>query len=184
SSAPFQNSPSVPVLPEDTNPGDDDPDDPNNSGDNQDDYHDLLQVLLPASPAPSLQCCITDTHLADALTALGHGLKHLCPSSVKICMPDTFAGASPQKLCENTPRPSRPGNPTPPSTLSSSSTPKPKPNLSNKLGKDSKLNSNKRKHQMENNLCLYCGAGGHMAKDCRKASTTCGCTANASTSTE
>ncbi|KAF8626902.1 hypothetical protein AX17_006444, partial [Amanita inopinata Kibby_2008] len=42
----------------------------------------------------------TDTHLADALTALGHSLKHLHPSSVKIRMPDTFDGASPQKLCK------------------------------------------------------------------------------------
>ncbi|KAF8624270.1 hypothetical protein AX17_007176, partial [Amanita inopinata Kibby_2008] len=97
-SAPFQNSPSVPVLPEDPNPGDDDS---NNSGNDQnDDYHDLLQVPLPASPAPSSQHRTTDTHLADALTALGHGLKHLRPSSVKIHMPDTFDGASPQKLHE------------------------------------------------------------------------------------
>ncbi|KAF8629583.1 hypothetical protein AX17_005619 [Amanita inopinata Kibby_2008] len=97
-SAPFRNSPSVPVLPEDPNPGDDDS---NDSGDDQnDDYHDPLQVLLPASPAPSSRHHITDTCLADALTALGHGLKHLRPSSVKICMPDTFDSASPQKLRE------------------------------------------------------------------------------------
>ncbi|KAF8625257.1 hypothetical protein AX17_006893, partial [Amanita inopinata Kibby_2008] len=80
-------------LPEDPNPGD------NDSGNNQDDhYHDLLQVPLPASPAPSSQHHTTDTRLADALTALGHSLKHLHPSSIKICMPNTFDGASPQKL--------------------------------------------------------------------------------------
>ncbi|KAF8625827.1 hypothetical protein AX17_006759 [Amanita inopinata Kibby_2008] len=83
----------------------------------------------------------------------------------------------------NTPRPSRPGNPAPPSAPSSSA-PKPKPDLSNKLGKDGKLNSDERKRRMENNLCLYCGAGGHTAKDCRKASTARGCTANAPISTE
>ena len=44
-----------------------------------------------------------------------------------------------------------------------------KPDLSAKLGKDGKLNSDERKRRMENNLCLYCGAGGHSAKDCRKA---------------
>ncbi|KAF8629443.1 hypothetical protein AX17_005658 [Amanita inopinata Kibby_2008] len=66
----------------------------------------------------------------------------------------------------NTPRPSRPGNPAPSSAPSSSSAPKSKPDLSNKLGKDGKLNSNKCKCWMENNLCLYCGAGGHTAKDC------------------
>ncbi|KAF8626773.1 hypothetical protein AX17_006473 [Amanita inopinata Kibby_2008] len=79
----------------------------------------------------------------------------------------------------NTPRPSRPGHSAPPSAPPSSSAPKPKPNLSNKLGKDGKLNSNKRKCQMDNNLCLYCGTGGHTAKDCQKAST-----ANTSISTE
>ncbi|KAF8627531.1 hypothetical protein AX17_006182 [Amanita inopinata Kibby_2008] len=84
----------------------------------------------------------------------------------------------------NTPRPSRPGHSAPPSTPSSSSTPKPKPNLTNKLGKDGKLNSDERKCQMDNNLCLYCGTGGHTAKDCHKASTTRGCTTNASVSTE
>ncbi|KAF8628807.1 hypothetical protein AX17_005914 [Amanita inopinata Kibby_2008] len=84
----------------------------------------------------------------------------------------------------NTPRPSRPGNPTPPSASSSSSTPKPKPDLSNKLGKDGKLNSDEHKRWMDNNLCLYCGAGGHTAKDCHKASTARGCATNASISTE
>ncbi|KAF8628599.1 hypothetical protein AX17_005955 [Amanita inopinata Kibby_2008] len=82
------------------------------------------------------------------------------------------------------PLPSRPGHSTPPSTPSSSSAPKPKPDLTNKLGKDGKLNSNEHKCQMENNLCLYCGTGGHTAKDCHKASTARGCTANAPASTE
>ncbi|KAF8624908.1 hypothetical protein AX17_006979 [Amanita inopinata Kibby_2008] len=84
----------------------------------------------------------------------------------------------------NTPRPSRPGHSASPSAPSFSSAPKPKPDLTNKLGKDGKLNSNERKRRMENNLCLYCGAGGHTAKDCRKASTARGRAANASASTE
>ncbi|KAF8629828.1 hypothetical protein AX17_005552 [Amanita inopinata Kibby_2008] len=94
-----------------------------------------------------------------------------------------FTSSSTASKPSNTPRPSRPGNPAP-SSAPSSSAPKPKPNLSNKLGKDSKLNSNKCKCQMDNNLCLYCGTGGHTAKDCRKASTAHGHTANASASTE
>ncbi|KAF8624559.1 hypothetical protein AX17_007106 [Amanita inopinata Kibby_2008] len=94
-----------------------------------------------------------------------------------------FTSSSTASKPSNTPRPSRPGNPAP-SSAPSSSAPKPKPDLSNKLGKDGKLNSDKRKCWMENNLCLYCGAGGHMAKDCCKASTACGRAANASTSTE
>jgi hypothetical protein len=45
-----------------------------------------------------------------------------------------------------------------------------KPDISDKLGKDGKLRTDERKRRMEKNLCLYCGAGGHSAKDCRKAS--------------
>ena len=46
--------------------------------------------------------------------------------------------------------------------------------LSDKLGKDGKLKSDERKCRMEKNLCLYCGAEGHLAKDCRKVSVACG----------
>ena len=56
------------------------------------------------------------------------------------------------------------------------------PNLSEKLSKDGKLRSNEHKHQMEKNLHLYCGGGGHSAKDCWKSTSTRGHAAQASSS--
>ena len=70
------------------------------------------------------------------------------------------------------------------SASSSSKTPSSKkPDISDKLGKDGKLKNDERKRRMEKNLCLYCGAGGHSAKDCRKASSARGRAAVASSST-
>ena len=45
-----------------------------------------------------------------------------------------------------------------------------KKDLTDKLSKDGRLHMDEQKHCMEKNLCLYCGAGGHSAKDCHKAS--------------
>lgn len=42
--------------------------------------------------------------------------------------------------------------------------------LSGKLGKDGKLTPEERKRRMDNKLCMFCAKPGHMAKDCRKAS--------------
>jgi len=39
-------------------------------------------------------------------------------------------------------------------------------NLSNKLGRDSKLNSNECKCCIDNNLCLYCGSKEHKVDGC------------------
>jgi len=54
----------------------------------------------------------------------------------------------------------------PSSKSSPSSAPKKQPNtlwvdLSSKLASNGKLTSDKRKKRLENNLCLYCGAGDH-----------------------
>jgi len=38
--------------------------------------------------------------------------------------------------------------------------------LSNKLGRDSKLNGNECKHRIDNNLCLYCGSRDHKVDGC------------------
>ena len=43
------------------------------------------------------------------------------------------------------------------------------PDLSSKLGKDDKLTPQERQHRLDKNLCLFCGASGHMAKDCPKS---------------
>jgi len=38
--------------------------------------------------------------------------------------------------------------------------------LSDKLGRDGKLNGNERKHRIDNNLCLYCGLEDHKVDRC------------------
>jgi len=83
------------------------------------------------------------------------------------------------------------------STKNPSSKPSPSPapkkqsntlwvDLSSKLASNGKLTSNKRKKCLENNLCLYCGAGDHKLDSCPKKQTTVspkghGASANADT---
>ncbi|KIK75876.1 hypothetical protein PAXRUDRAFT_18606 [Paxillus rubicundulus Ve08.2h10] len=43
------------------------------------------------------------------------------------------------------------------------------PDLSQNLGKDSKLTSEKQKRHFDLKLCMFCGDPCHMAKDCRKS---------------
>ena len=43
------------------------------------------------------------------------------------------------------------------------------PDLSSKLGKDGKLTPQERQRRLDNKLCLFCGASGHVAKDCPKS---------------
>ena len=52
---------------------------------------------------------------------------------------------------------------------STSESRKSNPNLSSKLGKDGKLTPQERQCHLDKNLCLFCGASGHMAKDCPKS---------------
>jgi len=65
----------------------------------------------------------------------------------------------------------------PPSKSSPSPAPKKQPNtlqvvLSSKLANNGKLTSNECKKRLENNLCLYCGAGDHKLDSCPKKQTT------------
>jgi len=64
-------------------------------------------------------------------------------------------------------------------TKNSSSKPSPSPapkkqpntpwvDLSSKLASNGKLTSNERKKCLENNLCIYCGAGDHKLDSCPK----------------
>jgi len=58
-----------------------------------------------------------------------------------------------------------------PKTTQPSGTYKPlagKPDLTDKLGKDGKLNAEEKKRRTDNNLCMYCGNAGHDASNCRK----------------
>ncbi|KAF8833353.1 hypothetical protein BDN67DRAFT_1017655 [Paxillus ammoniavirescens] len=68
-------------------------------------------------------------------------------------------------------------NPSTPAVSSSSSKGKtsapnlkPQSDLSSKLRKDGHLTSEERKCHFNLKLCMFCGAAGHMAKDCRKSS--------------
>jgi len=65
----------------------------------------------------------------------------------------------------------------PSSKPSPSPAPKKQPNtpwvdLSSKLASNGKLTSDERKKRLENNLCLYCGAGDHKLDSCPKKQTT------------
>ena len=42
--------------------------------------------------------------------------------------------------------------------------------LADKLGKDGKLTHQERQRRFDNNLCMFCGGLGHIAKDCPKSS--------------
>src|SRR6201981_3407122 len=42
-------------------------------------------------------------------------------------------------------------------------------NLSSKLGKDGKLTNEEHHHRFKNNLCMFCGQAGHIAKDCPRS---------------
>jgi len=64
----------------------------------------------------------------------------------------------------------------PSSRSSPSPTPKKQPNtpqmdLSSKLASNGKLTSDECKKRLENNLCLYCGAGDHKLDSCPKKQT-------------
>jgi len=70
-----------------------------------------------------------------------------------------------------------PATSNPSSKPSPSPAPKKQPNtlwvdLSSKLASNGKLTSDKRKKRLENNLCLYCGAGDHKLDSCPKKQTT------------
>ena len=41
--------------------------------------------------------------------------------------------------------------------------------LSEKLGKDGKLTPQERQRRFDNNLCMFCGRSGHVAKECPKS---------------
>ena len=55
------------------------------------------------------------------------------------------------------------------------------PDLSTKLGKDGKLTQQERQRRFEQNLCMFCGKGGHVAKDCHKAIAAKACSATTDT---
>ena len=62
---------------------------------------------------------------------------------------------------------------------SNSNQKKPNSDLSSKLGKDGKLTHQERQRCFDQNICLFCGKGGHVAKDCSKATSSAakGCSA-------
>ena len=69
---------------------------------------------------------------------------------------------------------------------SSSSSSTPKPDLMSKLGSDGKLTSDERKRCFNNKLRMFCGVGGHMAKDFPKSTSRAskGCSATTTPETK
>jgi len=65
-------------------------------------------------------------------------------------------------LSQSSQKPSR----RPSSIVKSPSLSTPHVDLSDKLGRDGKLNSNERKRCIDNNLCLYCGSKDHKVDGC------------------
>ena len=59
-------------------------------------------------------------------------------------------------------------------TLPELRSPSEHPDISDKLDEDGRLKADERKRRLDKDLCLYCGAGGHTAKDCQKAPSTYG----------
>jgi Zinc knuckle len=55
------------------------------------------------------------------------------------------------------------------SSSTTTSTPKSTSDLSSKLGKNGTLTPQERQHRFNQNLCLFCGKTGHVAKDCPKS---------------
>jgi hypothetical protein len=79
---------------------------------------------------------------------------------------------------ETTAKPTKPSFPAKPSPASGSKAPKDKESggkpaaksdLASKLGKDGKLTKEERQRRFDNNLCMFCGKAGHVAKDCYKS---------------
>jgi len=89
------------------------------------------------------------------------------------------------------PSPAASSTKNPSSKSSPSLTPKKQPNtpqvvFSSKLASNGKLTSDEHKKCLENNLCLYCGAGDHKLDSCSKKQTMVspkGCSASATADT-
>ena len=77
--------------------------------------------------------------------------------------------ATPATLNTNPPKSGQSGTPQNTPAPTTSSIPKPASTLAPKLGKDDRLTQEERQCRMDNNLCLFCGKPGHIAKECLKA---------------
>lgn len=60
----------------------------------------------------------------------------------------------------------------------------PKSKLNVELTKEGHISTTERERRMKNNLCMYCGGGGHVAKDCRKRLNPGGSTGRAAKTSE
>jgi len=81
--------------------------------------------------------------------------------------------ANPSPAALSTKNPSSKPSPSPaPSPAPKKQPNTPRVDLSSKLASNGKLTSDERKKHLENNLCLYCGAGDHKLDSCPKKQTT------------
>ena len=77
------------------------------------------------------------------------------------------ANSSPAALSTKNPSSKPSPSPAPKKQLNT-----PQVDLSSKLASNGKLTSDEHKKRLENNLCLYCGAGDHKLDSCPKKQTT------------
>jgi len=82
--------------------------------------------------------------------------------SSALSRPQSFTTPPQTALSRSSQKPSR----RPSSIVKSLSLSTPCVDLSDKLGRDRKLNSNERKRCIDNNLCLYCGSKDHKVDGC------------------
>jgi hypothetical protein len=137
---------------------------------------------LPVNESPDDQS-INSNHdvqhnLVDAISALTRSMQRQGDGSrLKVRSPNPFEGTNSAKLHTSLIRPkTSPSNrDTKKSTLhktslSTRSSDKRTSDMGNKLGKDGKLTPVERIRRFANNLCLFCGGVGHIAKECPKPS--------------
>jgi len=137
---------------------------------------------LPVNESPDDQSNNSDHdvqhNLVDAISALTRSMQRQGDGShSKVRLPNPFEGTNSAKLHTSLIRPKT--SPSKQDTkqsaprktgLSARSSDKRTSDMGNKLGKDGKLTPAERIRRFANNLCLFCGGVGHIAKECPKPS--------------
>ncbi|KAG6329248.1 hypothetical protein ID866_9841 [Astraeus odoratus] len=108
-----------------------------------------------------------DTHYWECKEEVQHANKSSCTSNFPANKPSRsasnsgFSSGNANSLSPNKPKSSNSGN-------KSSNTASSNPDLTGKLGKDSKLTLEERKQCLDNKLCMFCRDDGHFSNNCPK----------------